>query len=118
MSELGRGQNFYYGLTSLHFTIDSACSATPLFLVSSGELVFSSCRIGGDSVTDLPSTLTTFVEVSGGGRLNIVDSTFRQLHFTHHSEGTTIHLSLGSTFNTSTASIFDRITSNGVGSLI
>ncbi|KAK2960036.1 hypothetical protein BLNAU_4919 [Blattamonas nauphoetae] len=67
----------------------SACSVTPLFLVSSGELVFSSCRIGGDSVTDLPSTLTTLVEVSGGGRMNIVDSTFRQLHFIHPSEGTT-----------------------------
>ncbi|KAK2956321.1 hypothetical protein BLNAU_8688 [Blattamonas nauphoetae] len=105
-------------LTSLHFSIDSTCSASPLFLVSSGELVFSSCRIGGDSVTNLPSTLTTLVTVFGGGSLNIVDSTFKQLHFTHPSEGTTIHLSLGSTFTTNTATIFDNIASNGTGSLI
>ncbi|KAK2946554.1 hypothetical protein BLNAU_18530 [Blattamonas nauphoetae] len=105
-------------LTTIHFSIDSTCSASPLFLVSSGEFVFSLCRIGGDSVTDLPSTLTTLVEVNGGGRLNIVDSTFKQLHFTDPSEGTTIHLSLGSAFTTNTASLFDEIKSKGTGSLI
>ncbi|KAK2941338.1 hypothetical protein BLNAU_23744 [Blattamonas nauphoetae] len=105
-------------LTNLHFSIDSTCSASPLFLVSSGKLLLSLCRIGGDSVTELPSTLTTLVEVSGGGRLSIVDTTFKQLHFTHPSEGTTIHLSLGSAFTTNTASIFDEVTSKGTGSLI
>ncbi|KAK2956323.1 hypothetical protein BLNAU_8690 [Blattamonas nauphoetae] len=105
-------------LTNLHFSIDSTCSASPLFLVSSGKLVLSSCRIGGDSVTELPSTLTTLVKVSGEGTLDIVDSTFKQLHFTHPSEGTTIHLSLDSAFTTSTASIFDDITSKGTGSHI
>ncbi|KAK2946541.1 hypothetical protein BLNAU_18517 [Blattamonas nauphoetae] len=105
-------------LTNLHFSIDSTCSASPLFLGSSGKLVLSSCRIGGDSVTELPSTLTTLVEVSGEGSLNIVDTSFKQLHFIYPSEGTTIHLSLGSAFTTNTASLFDRIKSNGTGSLI
>ncbi|KAK2943070.1 hypothetical protein BLNAU_22013 [Blattamonas nauphoetae] len=105
-------------LTNLHFSIDSTCSESPLFLVSSGKLELSLCRIGGDSVTELPSTLTTLVEVGGEGTLDIVDSTFKKLHFTHSSEGTTIHLSLGSTFTTNTASIFEDIASKGTGSLI
>ncbi|KAK2946538.1 hypothetical protein BLNAU_18514 [Blattamonas nauphoetae] len=105
-------------LTTIHLSIDSTCSASPLFLVSSGELAFSLCRFGGDSVTELPSTLTTLVEVNGGGSLIIKDSTFKQLDFTHPSEGTTIHLSLGSTFTTNTASLFDEIKSKGTGSLI
>ncbi|KAK2944430.1 hypothetical protein BLNAU_20634 [Blattamonas nauphoetae] len=105
-------------LTSIHFSIDSTCSASPLFIVSSGELLLSFCRIGGDSVTALPSTLTTLIGVGAEGKLTITASIVTQLRFTHPSEGSTVRLSLDSTFTTSTSAIFDRITSNGAGSLI
>ncbi|KAK2956846.1 hypothetical protein BLNAU_8123 [Blattamonas nauphoetae] len=102
---------------NLHFSIDSSCSASPLFVVLSGTLHLSSCQIGGDSETVLPSSLATVVEVSGAGSLTLTSTTFRNLKFTHAS-GSTIHLDSKTSFSANTGSIFEGISSTGVGSLV
>ncbi|KAK2956849.1 hypothetical protein BLNAU_8126 [Blattamonas nauphoetae] len=102
---------------NVHFSIDSSCSASPLFVVSSDALHLSLCQIGGDSETVLPSSLATVVEVSGAGSLTLTSTTFRNLKFTHAS-GSTIHLDSKTSFSANTGSIFEGISSTGVGSLI
>ncbi|KAK2957895.1 hypothetical protein BLNAU_7071 [Blattamonas nauphoetae] len=105
-------------LSSLEIPIDPTCSSSPVFLVSNGELHLSSCQIGSDSLALLHSDVTTLIKVLGTGTLRLTDSSIKTLQFTIPNHGTTILLEKGATFVTDSSSIFDRIASNGTGSLI
>ncbi|KAK2943350.1 hypothetical protein BLNAU_21739 [Blattamonas nauphoetae] len=105
-------------LSSLEMLIDPTCSSSPVFLASKGEFHLSSCQIGTDTNTLLHSDLITLFEVHREGTLRLTDSTIKNVQFTHPDKGTTILLEMDATFVTDSSSIFNKIASNGTGSLI
>ncbi|KAK2948410.1 hypothetical protein BLNAU_16665 [Blattamonas nauphoetae] len=103
---------------SLLFQLNSSSAVPTFFIVSAGTLTLTSCDVGTCTLITLNDQTISLVHVSNDASLKLDSVFFRNLQFTHPSLGTVIHLSLSSTFSSTTGTLFDEITSNGTGSLI
>ncbi|KAK2949521.1 hypothetical protein BLNAU_15503 [Blattamonas nauphoetae] len=110
------GLSAVLSLSSLAFSFSSTNTLVSFFVVNTGTLSLSSCRIGEATTPQtLSSSMTSLFAVSSAGVLTLVSTTITNVHFSHPTLGSLIHLSLGASLNIDDSSEVSEILSNGKG---
>ncbi|KAK2953417.1 hypothetical protein BLNAU_11703 [Blattamonas nauphoetae] len=93
--------------------------AFSFFVVKTGTLSLSSCRIGEATTPQtLSSSMTSLFAVSSSGVLTLVSTTISNVRFSHPTSGSLIDLSLGASLNIDASSEVSEIWSNGKGMIV
>ncbi|KAK2951618.1 hypothetical protein BLNAU_13502 [Blattamonas nauphoetae] len=113
------GLSAVLSLSSLAFSFSSTNTLVSFFVVNTGTLSLSSCRIGEATTPQtLSSSMTSLFAVSSAGVLTLVSTTITNVHFSHPTLGSLIHLSLGASLNIDDSSEVSEIWSNGKGRIV
>ncbi|KAK2953470.1 hypothetical protein BLNAU_11605 [Blattamonas nauphoetae] len=113
------GLSAVLSLSSLAFSFTSTNTLVSFFVVKTGTLSITSCRIG-DATTPqtLSNSMTSLFAVSSSGILTLLSTTFTNVRFSHPTSGSLIHLSLGASLIIDESSELSKIWSNGKGRIV
>ncbi|KAK2947717.1 hypothetical protein BLNAU_17317 [Blattamonas nauphoetae] len=113
------GLSAVLSLSSLAFSFSSTNTLVSFFVVKTGTLSLSSCRIGEATTPQtLSSSMTSLFAVSSSGVLTLVSTTISNVRFSHPTSGSLIDLSLGASLNIDASSEVSEIWSNGKGMIV
>ncbi|KAK2959691.1 hypothetical protein BLNAU_5468 [Blattamonas nauphoetae] len=113
------GLSAVLSLSSLAFSFSSTNTLVSFFVVKTGTLSLSSCRIGEATTPQtLSSSMTSLFAVSSSGVLTLVSTTITNVRFSHPTSGSLIDLSLGASLNINASSEVSEIWSNGKGMIV
>ncbi|KAK2948281.1 hypothetical protein BLNAU_16817 [Blattamonas nauphoetae] len=113
------GLSAVLSLSSLAFSFSSTNTLISFFVVKTGTISLTSCRIGeATAAQTLSNSMTSLFDVTSSGILTFVSTTITNVHFSHPTSGSLIHLSLGASLNIDESTEISKISSNGKGRIM